>query len=315
MGARAAYAAVILIWSTTPLAVKWSGEDIGFLTGAGARMLLALVLCLALLALLRRPLPWDRAARRVYGSALLSAYGAMVGVYWASSLIPSGLLAVLFGLTPVITAVLARLWLGEDALGPGRSVALVLGVTGLVMIFGDALTMGTDRALGAAIALAAVTLHATSTVLVKRAGREGPDGLATTTGTLVLAVPLYALTWALAGGGPPAEIPPRAAAAIAYLGVIGSVVGFSLYYHVLRRFTATGVGLIPLVTPVLALLLGALVDQETLTPRTWSGVLHILLGLVWFQWGDRLGRANGSRGAGADRRADPGCGGATCRRH
>lgn len=43
MSVPAAYLAVILIWSTTPLAVKWSGEGPGFLFGALGRMALGVL--------------------------------------------------------------------------------------------------------------------------------------------------------------------------------------------------------------------------------------------------------------------------------
>ena len=64
MSVPAAFIGVIVIWSTTPLAIKWSGEGPGFLFGVSARMLIGTVLCLALMKLVRVALPWDRAARR-----------------------------------------------------------------------------------------------------------------------------------------------------------------------------------------------------------------------------------------------------------
>ena len=42
MSVPAAYLGVIIIWSTTPLAIKWSGDDVGFQFGVAARMLVGL---------------------------------------------------------------------------------------------------------------------------------------------------------------------------------------------------------------------------------------------------------------------------------
>jgi drug/metabolite transporter (DMT)-like permease len=53
MSVPAAYLGVVLIWSTTPLAVKWSGEGPGFLFGALGRMGLATLLCLVAVAIFR----------------------------------------------------------------------------------------------------------------------------------------------------------------------------------------------------------------------------------------------------------------------
>lgn len=71
MSVPAAFLAVVLIWSTTPLAVKWSGEGPGYLGGALGRMTLAALLCVALLVAPRRDFPWHRAARRAYLSGAL----------------------------------------------------------------------------------------------------------------------------------------------------------------------------------------------------------------------------------------------------
>jgi hypothetical protein len=67
-----------------------------------------------------------------------------------------------------------------------------------------------------------------------------------------------------------ARLPPdttlRAGAAIVYLGVLGSVVGFTLYYYVIRHLDAGRVALIMLVTPVAALLLGQTLNARIRIP-------------------------------------------------
>lgn len=57
MSVPAAYLGVILIWSTTPLTIKWSGEGVGFLFGVTGRMALGAALCVALIKLLRIDFP------------------------------------------------------------------------------------------------------------------------------------------------------------------------------------------------------------------------------------------------------------------
>jgi drug/metabolite transporter (DMT)-like permease len=98
-------------------------------------------------------------------------------------------------------------------------------------------------------------------------------------GSLAVAVPLFVLAWAGAGGGMPSALSGRAAAAIVYLGVFGSVLGFALYYHVVRHLVAGSVALITLLTPVLALLLGQVANGETVQAQVWLGAGLISLGL------------------------------------
>ncbi|MGE0226692.1 MAG: DMT family transporter [Acetobacteraceae bacterium] len=285
MSIHAAYLGIILIWSTTPLAIKWSGEGPGFLFGAAARMAIGAVLCLLILRLLRMRLPWHGAAVRSYLAATVGIYGAMVCVYWGAQYVPSGLISVLFGLTPIVTGVLAACWLKERALTPAKIAGSMIGLGGLWLIFGGEHT-GAGAGLGLAAVLVSVFLHSLSTVWVKRAG-AGLPALTLTTGALLFALPCYLLTWLLLDGQPPPELPRRAVLSIVYLGVFGSGAGFILYYYALQRVTAARMALLLLVTPVIALLFGHLLNGETFGAKEIAGAALILSGLLFYETGER----------------------------
>jgi len=280
-----AYLGVILIWSTTPLAIKWSSEGAGFLFGATARMVLGAVVVLLVLRVLRISLPWDRPARNTYLAGTIGVYAAMLTVYWSAQFIPSGLISVLFGLTPLLTGVLAGMILREHTLNRVRVLAILFGIAGLATIFQADLGLGPAAVWGIAGVLVSSLLHSVSTVLVKRAGSDLP-ALAVNGGALSVGALLYVATWLLADGARlPEEVPVRASAAIVYLGIVGSVVGFSLYFFALRRTAATHMGMVPLITPVLALLLGHWLNDEPVAGAVWLGTALISAGLVLYQWG------------------------------
>jgi drug/metabolite transporter (DMT)-like permease len=283
---RAAYIGVILIWSTTPLAIKWSSEPGGFLFGLTGRMLLGVVVSLALVGLLRIRLPWHRDARRTYLAAGFGLFGSMLLVYWSSQYIPSGWMSVLFGLAPFVTGVMATVWLSEKAFTPARVAGTLLGLTGLGFVFAGGQTLGPRAAYGVAGVVASVTIHSASAVAVKRIGSQLP-ALAVTAGALLVAVPLYVAVFLASGESMPSAIPARGAIAIVYLGLVGSVLGFVLYYHVLRHVEASRAALITLVTPVVALLLGHAFGGEPLQPQVWAGGGTILAGLWLYQLGPR----------------------------
>lgn len=72
-----AYITVILLWSTTPLAIKWSGEGPGFLFGVTARMLIGSFCVIVALATTRQRLSWHGKARQTYLAVALQIYGAI----------------------------------------------------------------------------------------------------------------------------------------------------------------------------------------------------------------------------------------------
>ena len=75
---------------------------------------------------------------------------------------------------------------------------------------------------------------------------------------------------------------------IGYLAVFGSVLGFIMYFYVLKHIDASRVALVTLLTPMLALLLGQSLNNESINPAVWVGTFCILVGMSVYQWGARL---------------------------
>lgn len=282
-----AYLGVILIWSTTPLAIQWSSVGTGYLFAVTARMALGTSVCVLLLLALGRRLPLTRQALHTYLAGAVGMYGAMLSVYWSAQFIPSGLISVVFGLNPLFTGALAAAVLREYSLTPIRLFGVALGIGGLAVVFGVDLGIGASAVYGIAGVTLSTLLHGISTVWVKRINTDLP-ALTVNTGALILATLLYGLTWFATGTQFPNAVPARAGAAIAYLGIVGSVVGFGWYFFALRRLPATHMALVPLITPILALLLGKLLNHETLAIEVWIGTACISSGLLVYQFGDVL---------------------------
>jgi drug/metabolite transporter (DMT)-like permease len=284
MSVPAAYLGIILIWSTTPLAIQWSTQGTGFAFAVFARMLVGAVLAALLLGAWRIGMPMHARARNSYLAGGLGTFGAMTFTYWGARHVHSGLISVLFGLTPLMTSVLAAIWLREKALTPLRVSGMALGIAGLATIFAHGEGAGDAQAgAGLAALLLAVFFYSSSLVWLKRINDDSP-ALATTAGTLAVSLPLFGVVWWLTEGRLPTELPTRTSAAILYLGVFGSVLGFALYYYVIRHMEAGSVALMSLVTPVLALLLGQTLNGEEIGPRVWLGATLITGGLVLHQW-------------------------------
>jgi drug/metabolite transporter (DMT)-like permease len=284
MSLPAAFVSVILIWSTTPLAIKWSALGIGSSFAVLSRMIVGTLLCASLLAVLRVRFPLHRRAWQAYLISGLSMFGAMSLTYWSAQYVSSGMISVLFGLSPLVTSLGAALWLKEEALTPSKLAGMLLGLFGLLLVFRGGLGLGAGAALGVAALFGAVLLQALGLVWLKRIGDDSPP-LATTMGSLIVALPLFFSAWWLADGHVPAPLPERAVAATVYLGVFGSVLGFALYYYMIKHMEAGRIALITLITPVMALLLGHGLNNEAVLPQVWLGTSSIISGLCLHRWG------------------------------
>lgn len=282
MSLPAAFVSVILIWSTTPLAIKWSALGIGFSFAVFARMVIGVLLCAVLLAAFRIRVPLHRKALLAYLAGGLSMFSAMALTYWSSQFVSSGMIAVLFGLSPLITSLGAMLWLKEEALTPNKLTGMALGILGLMLVFRGGL--GTGSVAGLLALFMAVVAQSLGLVWLKRIGDDSPP-MAMTLGILMVALPLFFGAWWLMDGRLPAEVPARSAAATVYLGAVGSVLGFALYYYLIKHMEAGRIALITLITPVMALLLGHALNNEEVLPQVWLGAACILLGLCLHRWG------------------------------
>ncbi len=284
MSVPVAYLGIILIWSTTPLAIQWSSQGAGFAFAVFARMAIGAALAALLIVVWRVGFPLHRRARLTYVAGGLGLFGAMCLTYWGARFIHSGLISVLFGLSPLVTGLLAALWLEEGGLTRRHLAGIALGMAGLAVIFVHGDDIGGEHALaGLAALLLAVLIYSASLVWIKRIGDDSPP-LATTAGTLAISLPLFGLVWWFADGQVPTALPTRAGAAIVYLGIFGSVLGFALYYYVIKHLETGKVALITLVTPVLALLLGNALNGEEIVLRVWVGAALISGGLALHQW-------------------------------
>ncbi len=108
MSVPAAFLGVVLIWATTPLAIKWSSEGAGFLFGVASRMVLGVIVCLVLVG-----------TASVFSRAWLGFTGlAIFGTAWA-----------------VLTVVLAQE-------GPGGSLLIPADAVSLTWVYGGAFVIG-----------------------------------------------------------------------------------------------------------------------------------------------------------------------------
>ncbi len=287
MAIKLAFLGVIIIWSTTPLAIKWSADDVGFLFGVTMRMILACVVAGFLVLVLRHHFSFASRSLKAYLVSGLGIYVAMLMAYWSVTYMPSGWIALVWGISPVITGILAHIFLGENTLVPHKMVGIIVSISGLVTIFLQGTSMGNNTTLGILLALLGVLGQVGSAVAIKKLN-VNVSSLVMTTGGLAVSIPLFIMTWLIFDGQFPEIIPIKAGASIVYLALMGSVIGFSLYFFLLKNVEASRVALITLVTPVSALLLGNILNGEAIGLSVIIGTALILGGLASYQWGEKL---------------------------
>lgn len=277
-----AFISVILIWSTTPITIKWSGEGVSYLFGIVMRMSIGALLASFLVFLKYKKLALDKSACKVYFASAVAIFGGMMPVYWGAQYISSGLISVVFGLSPIVTGYLAWRFVHEQSFNLLKVMGAMAGLCGLLIIFYKGFSTGEDYMLGVFAVLVAVVIHSASAVWIKSMKTDMPP-LSLVAGGLWFSMPLFLTVYLVFAPPLPEEIPLKAIWSIVYLGVVGSVIGFVSYYYLLKHLPASSVALITLVTPVAALWIGHALNNELITIDVYAGTAFVLIGLALHQ--------------------------------
>ena len=281
MAVLLAYISVVLIWATTPLTIQWSSDSLSFIAAVLLRMSIALFIGLAINLFLRRKLFAQAGALQLYAAGAIGIFPNMPVVYWSAQYIPSGLVAVVFAMSPFVIGLMTLVLLKHNPFTAKRVFALVLALSGLVVIFYHQIHLGLHAAYGVAGILLSCFLFGFSSVLVKKIDVK-VDAFNQALGTLLFALPGLLLMWWIMDGHVPATISNKSLFAVSYLSIFGSLIGAALFFYVLANMSPTSVSLITFMTPVLALILGAIVAGESLSVQLWIGASLVVIALLLY---------------------------------
>ena len=273
------YALLVIIWSSTWVAIKFGLEDSPALLGAGLRFGLAGAVLLAFAAAQRRPLRTDWLLVSVLAAMPFAlAYGL---VYWGEQYIPSGLAAVLFGVLPLYTGILAGIFLPEEPLRARLVLGVVIAIGGLALSFAESLNLGDeDLALAGAAALALAPLGASIGNVAQKLRARNLDAVTLNGWGMLAGGALLLGASAMGEDWGELRLTPESVGSIVYLALIGSAVAFVGLTVLLRHLTAQAMSFLAMLLPFGALLFGAVLYDEALTWRALAGALLVAIGLL-----------------------------------
>ncbi|RCW88256.1 DMT family transporter [Paracoccus lutimaris] len=290
------FAATVLIWGTTWIAIALQVGPVPVLVSVFYRFAVAALVLLAGLALAGRlRVPAGRDWPWIVAQALCLFSMNFICFYAAAAYLPSGLISVIFSLATLFNAVNARIFFGER-IAARAVLASLLGVSGLALLLapeqaaaGGTLDGGTIR--GIALACLGTMLFSLGNMVSRRNSAAGisplqANGWGMACGAAVL-IGLIAVT------GTTMVAPPdgRYLGAMLYLAVVGSVIGFTTYLMLVARIGSARAAYATVLFPIVALALSTAYEGYVWHWQAGLGLGLALLGnLVMFSR-PRTGRA------------------------
>jgi len=277
------FAATVFIWGTTWIAIAWQIGPVDVVVSVFYRFALAgvvFLLGLAVLGRLKLPTQW----RFVVLQALCLFSFNFLFFYHATSLMPSGLVSVIFSLATIFNAVNSRIFFGEKV-RPRTVLAGFIGAAGLVLLFWRDLTVSFDISVlqGICWATAGTLLFSLGNMMSRKNGLHGVSPIIANAWGMGIGA-LVLLTVAIFSGAP-FEWPNSSTYiwALVYLAVIGSVIGFSTYLLMVARLGSDRAAYATVLFPVVALLMSTLFEGYEWHATALVGIALTIAGnLVMF---------------------------------
>lgn len=282
-----AYLSVFLIWGSTYLAIRIGVRDIPPAMFAGLRFLIAGGVMLLYGRLSSRRLPATLAGYRTHLTVgILLLVGGNGMVVWSEQWVHSGLAAVIIAAVPLFMSSIDALVPGGHRLSSVGWTGILVGLGGVVMLVSPSFSGNAEAEINPAGVLGllfASLSWSVGSIYSKRKAVGGDVFMNTAvqmfSGGVVLMIIAFATgETALTG------ISQEGLAALIYLIVFGSIIGYTAYTYLLHHVPPAKASTYAYVNPIVAILLGALILSEPLEMRTMLSTAIILAGVAIVQF-------------------------------
>lgn len=269
------------VWGSTWLVIRVGLDDLPPLFGAGVRFLVAALVMQVLVHFFGAREGGSRPPRSVVvAHGVCQFAGNFALVYWCETVIPSGLVSVLWATFPLMMALTGHFVTRAERLHGRQWFGLVLAFGGVASLFGTDIARGGERAVTMGLLLLLAPLSVTfSTTLIKHRAAGASSLLLNRDAMLLGAILLLALA-AVFERGSAVRITPGALFSVIYLATFGSAITYGAYMWLLRTVPAYRLSLVSYVTPVIALLLGSALRSEPFVATTLAGTVLVLSGVA-----------------------------------
>lgn len=268
--------AIYVLWGTTFLAIRIAVEELPPLFAAGSRFLVAGVLLYAFMRAKGAASPTLRQWRSLIIMALLMFVAEYGPLFWAEKYVASGVVSVLAATLPILTMILEMLIVRQQRMRPMLALAVFIGFAGVAVLL-----MPDGRQHIALVPCLAILAGATTWSLgsVLTCSMELPKSRPVTAGAAMMlgGGMLLAISRGIGEMHPFPHISLRAALALLYLIVFGSLLAFTAFVWLLAHMPATRVSSHAYVNPIVAVALGYFAAGEMITWRIIVGSLLVLV--------------------------------------
>lgn len=272
------FAALCVVWGLTWIPIKIGTAAVPPLLFAASRFLAAGVVLAIAAQTTQHPLPPRRALPKLLAVALLTVTFTYGPLFWGAARIDSGLAAVInLSLIP-IGLIAAEAVLENRRPVRSQLIACIIGLPGLAILFWG--SSGDSRFEGILAVIVGTVAYCIGSVLSRRIPTQPAaitvSAVCNTIGALLLGL------WAIATQETDqfawTNVDSSVVASWLFLVLFGSIFGFTTYLYLLRIWGAGRAGMYAFLSPIVAVLAGAIALREAVTLKDGFGMSLMLVG-------------------------------------
>lgn len=268
------------IWGTSFSMIKIGVTEIGPATLTAGRLCTAALTLMIWLMLIRND-RLDLSIQALVSYAVIGLFGnalpfTLIG--WSEQTLDSALTAVLMGIMPLFTVVMAHFFLEDEPFTSRALIGIGFGFTGLLVLLGFSVWQDTgDELLAQITVLVASLSYAGVTIYVRR--NVTASGIMVSTGAMAVGA-MFSLVFAFVIENPTEmNWSMRAVVPMTLLGVFPTALASLLYFRLVRSLGATRFAQINYIIPVFGSLIGVFYMGEHTELRMWLALMLVLSGI------------------------------------
>lgn len=273
------------LWGPSFLLAKVAGDDVGPFALVTLRVGLGGVFLWLFLILKNKKIVLTQNIWIWIHSFVLGFFSngfPFVAIAYSVSLIPTSLSALINGTVPILTILIANIFLTDEKLNWNRGAGILLGLSGFLIIFLPTVITQEYELDPMALILSflASCSYAIGIIYARKYLKNTPPLVVPTLQLLTSLLYLIPLAWYF-------DWPHRVVlndsttwGCILGLATLGTAVAFILYHRIIKQYGATAMSMVTYLLPVIGTLLGVLFLEETISFQFWIASCLILAGIL-----------------------------------
>ena len=281
------FVALCLIWGSTWYFIKITlNAGMPPMYGVGIRFFFSGLLFFLILLLRKESIPINKQSIKLYLSFALLNFSLSYGItYWATQYVYSSISAIIWGLFPAVTSLIAHFMIPNDPnerLTQNKLLALGIGFIGLTIISSNqTIDFSSNSSIGILLLICAVVAAAYPSVLYKKHSQKVNHYQMNAVCQLITGVVMLSLSYFIETEETMQLVwTNELILSTIYLIVLGGVVSWGIYFWLYQHLTVTQVTYVAIFPPIVAIIMGWTFLNEVLTTKEIIGTILILSGSV-----------------------------------